>query len=136
MVTNTYINGFVIFITVIILPVVCIMAYKKYFKRLLRQIQTNLSGHHTRNTRAKWRRHQTYEKVNNHEPDFGCDDIAYDGNNVEISLSDEDSETETENLNYSFGEERRRLLYNSNGKQVSSSSLALPSEVSTTSVNI
>ena len=127
---NMYINGFVIFITVIILPVVCIMAYKKYFKRLLRQIQTNLSGHHKRNTRAKWRRHQTYEKVNDHEPEFGCDDI---GNNIEFVISDEDSETETENLSYIFGEERQRLLYNSNGKQASS---ALPSEVSTTSVNI
>ena len=107
------------------------MAYKKYFKRLLRQIQTNLSGHHARSTRAKWRRQQTYEKVNDHEPEYGCDDIDYDGNNIEFVISDEDSETETENLSYVFGEERQRLLHNTNGKQLSS---ALP--VSATSVNI
>ena len=109
------------------------MAYKKYFKKLLRQIQTNLTGHHARSTRAKWRRHQTYEKVNDQEPEFGCDDIDYEGNNIEFVISDEDSETETENLSYIFGEERQRLLYNSNGKQASS---ALPSDVSATSVNI
>merc|ERR1719500_530369 len=84
------------FFTVIILPVACIMAYKKYYKRFLRQIQTNLNGH-SRNTRAKWRRHQTYEKVNSDELSNGCEDsnieFSHHGNNTNMDfINNQDSD--------------------------------------------
>ena len=150
LVHNTIINGFVIFFTVIILPVACIMAYKKYYKRFLRQIQTNLNGH-SRNTRAKWRRHQTYEKVNSDElSNNGCEDsnieFSHHGNNTNMDFinnqdSDGSESEETEDMTYIFGEERRRLLHtsSSNTTTPTSSNFSLPSDSvssTATSVNI
>ena len=150
LVHNTIINGFVIFFTVIILPVACIMAYKKYYKRFLRQIQTNLNGH-SRNTRAKWRRHQTYEKVNSDELSNGCEDssnieFSHHGNNTNMDFinnqdSDGSESEETEDMTYIFGEERRRLLHtsSSNTTTPTSSNFSLPSDSvssTATSVNI
>jgi len=115
------------------------MAYKKYYKRFLRQIQTNLNGH-SRNTRAKWRRHQTYEKVNGDELSNGCEDSNIEfsdhGNNTMNLLTNNDSDgsesEETEDMTYIFGED-------SSTTTPTSSNFSLPSDSvssTATSVNI
>ena len=121
---SNFFNGLVIFLTALIVPIAAYMAYKKYYKRIVRLKKPS---------RAKWRRHLSYEKVNDKEE--GCDN-----NDSRINLMDnendndsiEDSEDEVLITQY-YGEERRRLLYNNH----SSNDIMTPSTNSsfTPSVN-
>ena len=94
---SNFMNALVVFFTAIIVPVVVLLAYKKYYKRLVR----------SKRPKAKWRRHHNYEKVIDQE---GCENDADKLDLIENEVSDSEDEVHVT----FYGEERRRLLISDN----------------------
>ena len=92
---------FLIFSTMVLIPMVCLLAYKKYRRR-------------SRKPRGvKWKRGH-YEKVPTIQ---GCDEVD-DDDRIDMILGDNDSEDDEVNVTTHFyGEERRRLLKNGSQDQ-------------------
>ena len=85
---KTYMDTFLVCFTLFLVPVIAILAWKKYYKKMKRST-----------TRAKWIRGHNYTKVNNTEQE-GCEDV--------VIMSDSE-EYEADDIQF-YGEERRRLL--------------------------